>query len=45
MKQYNKPEIMLFDGAEENIALEFNSNSLSVNTESGYFAPKADDVW
>ena len=45
MKQYNKPEIMLFDAANENIALEFNSNYLSTNNEGGYIAPKVDDVW
>ncbi len=47
MKQYNKPEIMLFAGAEESIAaLEFNANYLSIGNEGGsYIAPKADDVW
>ena len=45
MKKYNKPEVMLFEGAEENIALEFNSNYLSGSNENGAYAPRVDDIW
>lgn len=46
MKTYNKPELVLFAGAEENIALTLDSKTLSVGNDSAtHIAPKADDVW
>ena len=46
MKQYNKPEIMLFAGAEESIALQIDAKYISIGNDGGeYIAPKVDDIW
>ncbi|MBQ9965947.1 MAG: hypothetical protein IJP22_04385 [Clostridia bacterium] len=47
MKQYNKPEVMLFDCANESIAaiIDINSSDISTPGENGAFVPKVEDIW
>lgn len=47
MKQYNKPEVMLFDCANESIAavIDINSKQLSTAGENGPFVPRVEDIW
>ncbi len=47
MKQYNKPEVMLFDCANESIAavIDISSKELSMAGENAPFVPRVEDIW